>query len=166
NKELEEKLREREQQLESMLQLSHTSKMSRCTPVVAKTRNFEEYVCENDPQLPRTLNSINRAGQESYLLRGPEPLREIRRKRELRSECDNINGPSTSLLEKKIMPVEAKKARQLPLDSEKGRIDPSKAFARITRPTKTSSRLSSYNRVNKEPAVAIKERDKTRGWSR
>ncbi|KAI3896156.1 hypothetical protein MKX03_000276 [Papaver bracteatum] len=165
NKELEEKLREREQQLESMLQLSQSSKMSRCTPVVGKTRNFEEYVSENDPQIPRTVSSINRVPGHG----GTEPLREIRRKRELRSgECDNSNGPSTSLLEKKIAPVEAKKARQLPTDLDKGRVDPSKAFPRITRTAKTGnvSRLSSHSRLNKDPAVAIKERDKTRGWSR
>ncbi|KAI3947611.1 hypothetical protein MKX01_034276, partial [Papaver californicum] len=162
---LEEKLRVQEQQLESMLQLSHSSKMSRCTPVVGRTCNFEEYVSENDPQIPRTLNSINRVPGHG----GTEPLREIRRKREIRSgECDLSNGPSTYLLEKKIAPVEAKKARQLPIDLEKGRIDPSKAFPRITRTAKTGnvSRLSSHSRLNKDPAVAIKERDKTRGWSR
>ncbi|OUZ99765.1 Kinesin [Macleaya cordata] len=170
-KELEDKLREREQQIELTLQQSHSAKMFRSTPSEGKIRSGEEYVSENDPQILRSMNSINRAtNQESVLLRGTDPLREIRRKREIRSgEIDNSFGPSTSLLEKKIMPTELKKARQLPAELEKARqIDPSKAFARLTRTTKTvtAHRLSSHNRVNKDPVVAIKERDKTRGWSR
>ncbi|MCL7052248.1 hypothetical protein MKW94_009732, partial [Papaver nudicaule] len=86
------------------------------------------------------------------------PLLEIRMKPEL------SNGPSISLLEKKVKPVKAEKARQLPRDLEKGRIDLPKAFTRLATRTAKLGNVSRLSSNNKDPAVAPKERDKTKGW--
>ncbi|RZC91926.1 hypothetical protein C5167_021635 [Papaver somniferum] len=131
-KELENKLKDREQNADSALlhqknkelevKLREREQQLKSTPQLSRSSNFEEYVSESGSQL------------------------KVRRKRKL------SNGPSSSLVEKNVRPVEAKKARLLPVDP--------KALARVARTAKTGnvSRLSSHNK--KDP---IKERDKTRG---
>ncbi|KAF8377407.1 hypothetical protein HHK36_030784 [Tetracentron sinense] len=155
-KELEDKLRE--QQTESSL-LLHSADKPRATPNEGKAWLREESICEIDPQILRSSNSINRPlSQGSVLLRGTDSLREIRRKRETRSgEMENSFMVPTSFLEKKV-PTELNKTRQ---------IDPSKALARVTRTTKSvTQRPLSYNRINRDQVQGLKERDNKRVWSR
>ncbi|RZC86478.1 hypothetical protein C5167_030557 [Papaver somniferum] len=134
-KELESKLKDRERNADSALlhqknkelevKLREREQQLKSMPQLSHSSNFKEYVSEN--------------GSQSM----------VRRKRKLSS------GPSNSLLEKNIRPVEAKKARLLSVDP--------KALARVARKAKTGnvSRLSSHNKED-----PIKERDKTRGWLR
>ncbi|PIA46512.1 hypothetical protein AQUCO_01500213v1 [Aquilegia coerulea] len=169
-KELEDRLKERERYLEASLIL-HSAEKSRFTPYEGKVQLCDESMCESDHQILRSSNSVNRPPiHESNLLRGIDPLRDIRRKRASRSgEPENIYGVSNSLHEKKVIQAEPKKAKQMPKELDKARnVGPSKALARFTRTTKTgtSQRLSSHNRVDRDQVVSIKEKDKTRGWSR
>ncbi|KAI3857510.1 hypothetical protein MKX03_033323 [Papaver bracteatum] len=131
-KELENKLKDREQNADSALlhqknkelevKLREREQQLKSMPQLSHSSNFEEFVSENGSQL------------------------KVTRKRKL------SNGPSNSLVEKNIRPVEAKRARLLPVDP--------KALARVARTAKTGnvSRLSSHNK--KDPK---KERDKRRG---
>ncbi|KAF6165546.1 hypothetical protein GIB67_006436 [Kingdonia uniflora] len=169
-KELEEKLREREQQSDCMLLLHSAEESVKSAP---NERERDEPMRENsDPQILRCSTPFKRLkSQESSLLREPDSLREIRRKREIISiESENGCGVSTSLFEKKMAPTDLKKARQVPNEIEKTKqIDSSKALARFARTTKsvTVQRLSSQSRINKDQLVGVKDRDKcTKGWTR
>ncbi|KAF9622981.1 hypothetical protein IFM89_035696 [Coptis chinensis] len=167
---LGDRLRERERQSEASIQ-PHSADKSRFTPKETKVKSCEESMFDTDPQVLRSSDSVNHpTTQDSDLLRGHDPLREIRRKRGSRSgEIENNYGISTSYLGKKIIQTEAKKAKQIPTEVDKARhVDPTKALARFTRTTKpvTSQRLSSHNRVAKDQVVGNKDRDKSRGWSR
>lgn len=128
-----------------------------------------EYMNEVDSQILKSSNSANRPPtKESDLLKGLQSLGDIRRKRASTSgETENNYGLSNSLLEKRRLQAEPKKAKQMPNALDKAS-EPSKPLARITRTAKpvASQRLSSHNRLNRDQAVALKERDKVRGWSR
>ncbi|XP_043711877.1 kinesin-like protein KIN-14R isoform X3 [Telopea speciosissima] len=156
------KLKEREQQVESMLLLSSTSKSGAASPNQGKAMSREESMCETDPMILRSSSSINRAmNQESVLLRGTESLREIRRKRDIRSgETENIYFQPNPSLEKKIVPTVVGRVRK---------IDPVKPLTRVVRTTKpvnTAPKMFSHGRINRDQVQGIKEKDKTRGWSR
>ncbi|XP_042506668.1 kinesin-like protein KIN-14R isoform X2 [Macadamia integrifolia] len=160
-KELEDKLREREQQVESMLLLSSTSKSRAASPNEAKSLSRES-MSETDPHILRSSSSINRSmNQESVLLRGTESLREIRRKRDLRNgETENNYFQVNPSLEKKIVPTELGRVRK---------VDTVKSLTRIIRTTKpinTAPKMFSHGRINRDQVQGIKEKDKTRGWSR
>ncbi|XP_010254592.1 PREDICTED: kinesin-like protein KIF3B isoform X2 [Nelumbo nucifera] len=156
-KDLEEKLRSREHESQSML---HSPK-SRDSPDEGKSCSREESISESDSHILRSSNSIHRPiSQESILLRGADSLRELRRKREVRSvEIENNYVVPVPSLEKRMLATEAKKVRQ---------INPTKAFARITKTTKpvVTQKLFTQNRINRDQVQGIKERDRTRGWSR
>ncbi|KAJ4965273.1 hypothetical protein NE237_017122 [Protea cynaroides] len=101
-KELEDKLKVREQQVESMI-LCSTNKSGAATPSEGKACSREESMSETDPQILRNSRSINRPmNQGSVLLRGTEPLREIIRKRDIRSESRRkIDGQDSQRSESK-----------------------------------------------------------------
>ncbi|XP_042493204.1 kinesin-like protein KIN-14R [Macadamia integrifolia] len=200
-KKLEDKLREREQK-DSMLLLNPTGKSGVATPTEGKAQSREESMSEIDPQILRSSSSINRPmNHGSVLLRGTEPLHEIKRKRDIQSgEVENnsslvkkssssINRPmnqgsvllrgtephheikrkrdtqsgeveNNSSLVKKRVRTELGKVRQ---------IDPVKPLTRVTRPTKpvnTAPKIFPRGRISRDQVQGIKERDKTRGWSR
>ncbi|XP_077233526.1 di-glucose binding protein with Kinesin motor domain-containing protein isoform X2 [Tasmannia lanceolata] len=160
-KELENKLKEREQQSESILLLLSADK-SRDTPNDRKTLPIDDSTAEYDPQILRSSNSINRpTNQTSVLLRGSDSLHEIRRKREIRSGVVGESENNTNnIIPAKVVPSEFNRHRQ---------IDSTKAFGRITRTSKavtTTQKVFPYNRINRDQVASIKERDKTRGWSR
>lgn len=162
-KELESKLKEREQQLEAIL--LHSADKLRATPNDRKSF-FDECMSESDAPILRSSNSNNRPmSHGSVLLRGPDSLHEIRRKREKRSasfgESENsIVVLPVSLLEKKSLPTELTRPRQL---------DPSRELGRHTRTSKAvtaTQRNFTHSRINREQ-LGGKERDKTRAtWNR
>ncbi|KAI3895003.1 hypothetical protein MKW92_039443, partial [Papaver armeniacum] len=89
-------------------------------------------------------------GFRDSILYRPVPLREIKRRREM-NRIGLANDGSLNLLKKKAVPVGGK----VPTDSENGRIDSSKVYARILR----------GRRLNKDGAAGIKG-DVTKGWPR
>ncbi|KAK9096668.1 hypothetical protein Sjap_022165 [Stephania japonica] len=163
--ELEEKLRHRAR-LSETFPLSHFGESSRFTPNEGKVRLSEETMSEHNLQILQSSNSINRPSRESDLLRGIDSLREVRRKREVRSGENENNCCATVLNKKKI---ESKKARQVPGELDKGRqVCNAKPLERLTRTIKpvTSQRQFSHSRTNRDQALGTKEREKTRIWSR
>ncbi|KAD4584676.1 hypothetical protein R6Q59_036491 [Mikania micrantha] len=111
---------------------------------------------------PRVLRASNRLpGHGSDLLRGTESLRELRRKH----DAHNKSGVENSFVSSSasvtgsacLFDGKASGARQ---------IDPSKAFARVTRTAKPFSVVR--NIMNKDQAQRVKERGavNTRLWSR
>ncbi|KAH7847341.1 hypothetical protein Vadar_024947 [Vaccinium darrowii] len=158
-KELEEKLRQQEEaESENVPPLFSTEKSTKATPKERRTPSTTKSPQDTDLQ-SLCLKSSNRrlSNGSSVLLKGTDSLRELRRKRDLQNGgIENsfvLSAPST---EKKLLPVEHNKARN---------IDPSKAFARVTRTTKpfpTSQRFFSSKQV-----AGVKEKDNsTRGWLR
>ncbi|KAJ0971087.1 hypothetical protein J5N97_019046 [Dioscorea zingiberensis] len=151
--ELECKLIEREQQSESMILLKTADDIKAVPP------SRESSASEIDPQILRCSDTTNRAsiGQSSILLRGTESLHEIKRKRELRS---GANGESENRVS---LPIAMERKTATVSDMNKSRkIDPAKAFGRITRASKVSSttqKLFSHSRTGKD-------QDKTKMWSR
>lgn len=96
------------------------------------------------------------------MLKGPDSIRELRRKQDLQSKgIENNFLLSAPSVEKKVLPTDSSKAR---------RLDPSKAFARITRSRQAVSsaqRPLTSNRINREQVMRVKEGDNgTRVWSR
>ncbi|KAG5541912.1 hypothetical protein RHGRI_021665 [Rhododendron griersonianum] len=156
-KELEEKLRQRDEASENVLVFSF-EKSRKATPTERKTPNTTESPLDRDLQ-SLCLKSSNRSLSHgsSVLLKGTDSLRELRRKRDLQNGgIENSLVLSAPLIEKKLLPVEHNKTRN---------IDPSKAFARVTRSTKpfpTAQRFFSSKEVS-----GVREKDNsTRGWLR
>ncbi|XP_031481907.1 kinesin-like protein KIN-14R [Nymphaea colorata] len=114
-KELESKLKEQQQ--------------GSSTPMAA-----ELLKCEIDSYVLRSSDSLNRPASrdrhsqpESILLRGADSLQEIKRKRETKMgpvDSENSIPLTTSLLDKKAIPSDIKRLRQ---------IDSSKAYGRLSR---------------------------------
>ena len=96
-------------------------------------------------QNQRVLKSSNQLPTHgSVLVNGTKSLRELRRKHD-------INGVENTLISSSSL-----------VDEKVSRIDPSKAYARVTRSTKSFS----VSR-NKEQAQRVKERDvSSKVWSR
>ncbi|KAL5705906.1 Kinesin-like protein KIN-14R [Ranunculus cassubicifolius] len=160
-KDLEERKRERFSDASMLLRSGDKQR------IVMSKDEEGEFTNEIETPVLRNSNSINRPprNDSSDLLKGPQPLRDIRRKRgSLSSETENHYGMTSNLYpeKRKIQQAEPKKAKP----SE----PPSKPFvsSRVTRPTIASQRLSSSYRLNRDQAITtgIKEKDKTRGWSR
>lgn len=156
-KELEEKLRQRDDASENVLVFSF-EKSRKATPTERKTPNTTESPLDRDLH-SLCLKSSNRSLSHgsSVLLKGTDSLRELRRKRDLQNGgIENSLVLSAPLIEKKLLPVEHNKTRN---------IDPSKAFARATRSTKpfpTAQRFFSSKEVS-----GVREKDNsTRGWLR
>ncbi|KAL6983106.1 hypothetical protein U1Q18_016499 [Sarracenia purpurea var. burkii] len=156
-KELEEKLKQRDEVSESMPPL-FSSENSKATPSDRKTSSTTESNTGRDCQ-SLSLKSSNRSvSHESVLLKGTDSLREVRRKRDLQSGgIENSFLLSASSVERKLIPVESNKTRH---------IDPSKAFARVTRSTKpflSAQRFISGKQVLQVPGV---KETNTRTWLR
>ncbi|XP_072988679.1 kinesin-like protein KIN-14E [Typha latifolia] len=168
-RELEKKLQEgREQSASKIFDLSESLRIA--TPIEVKAFSRDESTCESDHLILRSSNSINKpsTSKESILLRGAEPLHEIKRKRELRistfGEHENSIAALQSVAEKKIMmQSELNKVR---------RIDPAKALGRITRTSKvvTTSKIFPHRRITREQQQqaggGVNDKDKTKGWAR
>ncbi|XXG49107.1 hypothetical protein AAC387_Pa02g3376 [Persea americana] len=161
-KELESKLKECELQPEPIL--LHSADELRATPNDGKSF-YDECMGESDHHILRSSNSNNRPmSHGSVLLRGPDSLHEIRRKREKRSssfgESENNMVVVPSLLEKKPVPTESTRPRQL---------DQSRALGRLTRTSRAvtgTQKNFTLNRINREH-IGVKDRDKTRAtWTR
>ena len=130
------------------------------TPIDRAVFSRDESTSEIDPQILRSSSSINRqvVGHSSVLLKGRESLHEIKRKR----EAENSDGlPTTSVEKKMTVPCESSRVR---------RLDPAKAFGRLTRAPKSVStqKVHPYGRMNKEEQQGggVKEKDRMRGWVR
>lgn len=164
--ELECKLREREQ-LDSMMLLSNdtvdvSTRIKTPNEIKAASLSRDSLTSEVDAQILRCSDTTNRSsigqGSSSLLLRGTESLHEIKRKRELRSgtmgESENRISLPTAMERKMATVSDMNKSRK---------IDPAKAFGRITRTSKvgttTTQRPFSNSRIGKE-------QEKTRVWSR
>lgn len=106
----------------------------------------------------RILKSSNRLPSHgSALVRGTESLRELRRKHDAhnRGGVENTFIPSSAISDPS---VDEKRPGAR-------RVDPSKAFARLTRSGKSFA--VTRNKINIEQAQRVKERDvNTRVWSR
>lgn len=134
------------------------------TPTEAKTFSRDESMSETDPQILRSSNSINKPSQGSISLQGAESFHEMKRKRELRNtmvgELENNNAVPATLVEKRIRPSELGKVRK---------IDPSKAFGRLTRTSKVVStqKVLPHSINNKvQQGGVIKVKDKIKVWTR
>ncbi|GFY96061.1 di-glucose binding protein with Kinesin motor domain-containing protein [Actinidia rufa] len=155
-KELQEKLRQQDEVSENVPPLFYSEK-SKTTPSERKTLSTTESTLQRDYYSLSVKSSNRSMSHGSVLLKGTNSLRELRRKGDLQS-----GGIENSLLflapsiEKNLVPIESNKGRQ---------IDPSKAFARVTRTTKpfpTAQRFSSSKQVS-----GAKEKDtNTRVWLR
>ncbi|KAG1354542.1 Kinesin-like protein KIN-14E [Cocos nucifera] len=163
-KDLESKLREERSRSNSMSLLNSADALRIATPTEGKTFSRDESMSETDPQILRSSNSINKPNEGSILLRGAESLHEMKRKRERRNamveELENNNAGPTTLVEKRIRPSELGKVRK---------IDPAKAFGRLTRTTKVvaTQKVFTHSRNSKEhQAGVIKEKVKTKVWTR
>ncbi|GFS44093.1 di-glucose binding protein with Kinesin motor domain-containing protein [Actinidia rufa] len=160
---LHEKIKELEQKLRHQVKVSEnipplfSSEKSKATPTERKPSSTTECTLERD-YYSLSLKSSNRSmSHGSVLLKGTDSLRELRRKRDLQSGgIENSLLFSAPSIEKKLVLIESNKARQ---------IDPSKAFARVTRTTKpfpSAQRFSSSKQVS-----GAKEKDaNTRVWLR
>ncbi|KAG1362267.1 hypothetical protein COCNU_10G004860 [Cocos nucifera] len=153
---LKNKLREKRDQSKSMLLLHSDDALKFATPTEGKAFSRDESTSETDPRILRSSNSVNKplTGPGSILLQGAEPLHEIKRKRELRSTMvgkseNNIIVPTT-LVEKRIQPSELGKVRK---------IDPTKAFGRLTRKVVATQKVFPHSRNNQE-------KDKIKVWTR
>ncbi|ONK73657.1 uncharacterized protein A4U43_C04F33910 [Asparagus officinalis] len=139
---LEQKVKELEQKQTEERELQDSMSLRISTPM-----NVEPTI-EIDPQILRNSNSINKqiTSHSSILLKGRESLHEIKRKR----EAENCIGvPTITLMEKKIaVPCESNRVRK---------IDPSKAFGRLTRSSKG---------VTAQKVGINKEKDRLRSWVR
>ncbi|XP_038982528.1 kinesin-like protein KIN-14E isoform X2 [Phoenix dactylifera] len=155
-KQLENKLREERVQSKSMFLFQSDDALRFATPTEGKAFSRDESRSETDPQVLQSSNSINKpmSGQGSILLRGAEPLHEIKRKRELRNamvgESENNITVPTPLVEKRVQPSELDKVRK---------IDPAKAFGRLTRKVVATRKVFPHSRNNQE-------KDKIKVWAR
>ncbi|WOL05676.1 kinesin-like protein KIFC3 isoform X1 [Canna indica] len=145
-KELENKLREQREEPECILLLQSADRSRTGTPAGRKVSLGYESTSESEPQILRNSNSINKplTSQVSIFLKGVESLHEIKRKRDRKSvsseDNENYFAPAN---EKKITPIELNRTRK---------IDPTKAYGRITRTAKiaTTQRLFPHSRIKKE----------------
>lgn len=146
-----------------MLLLQSADRSRIATPIEGRSFSSNESTSHTDPQILRNSNSLNKpmTSQFSFLLKGVESLHEIKRKRDNRSasvENENVIVPSASLVEKKMAPTELSKSRK---------VDPAKAYGRLTRTTKviTTQKLFLHGRNKKEQQDgAAREKDKMRAW--
>ncbi|XP_038977497.1 kinesin-like protein KIN-14E [Phoenix dactylifera] len=163
-KDLENKLREERDQSNSKSLLNSADALRIATPTEGKTFSRDESTSEMDPQILRSSNSINKPSQGSISLRGAESLHQMKRRRELRNtmvgELENNNAVAATLVEKRIRPSELGKFRK---------IDPAKAFGRLTRTSKVAAtqKVLPHSINNKEQqAGVIKEKAKIKVWTR
>lgn len=157
-KELEDKLREQEQQLQHRLSHEFTD-FVKATPTEAKSTNSirdDEPINEPELRILRSSNSVNRPMSHGSIL--PKGNEVVRKKRESRSgEAENIimtNLTSTSLY-----------------DNKKRKSDPPRFARGLTRATKTVTATTqgavTHKRINRDHGLGIKERDaKKKIWSR
>lgn len=144
-----------------MLLLQSADRSRIATPIEGRSFSSNESTSHTDPQILRNSNSLNKpmTSQFSFLLKGVESLHEIKRKRDNRSaSVENENVISASLVEKKMAPTELSRTRK---------VDPAKAYGRLTRTTKviTTQKLFLHGRNKKEQQDgAAREKDKTRAW--
>lgn len=154
---LEEKPTQVQQSEFSAQMQSFSSEKSKDTPNERKTWSTHTPVgvMTQNRRILRSSNQLPSHG--SVLVKGTESLRELRRKQDARnrSGVENTYIPS-SLVSASLIDEKVSGARH---------IDPSKAFARVTRSMKPFA--VSRNRINKEQTQKVKERDvNTRVWSR
>ncbi|TXG52642.1 hypothetical protein EZV62_021811 [Acer yangbiense] len=150
---LQQKIVELELKLRQQGALCSAEKF-RTTPLNPRISRVEN-IHDMDPPSLRCLNSNegNQTMGSSDLLKGTDSLRELRRKRQSQSKgTENNFLLSASFLEKKsVVSSETNKARH---------VDPSKAFARITRsakPVSCNQRGSSNNKTNRDQVLGSKE---------
>lgn len=158
--ELQEKSSQCEKHLESSPEPC-ASDRSRASTNERKDSSITENEVNTDPRTQMLQRRKTLTGQGSILLKGSESLGQLRMKREFQNKgIENIclSNPSTE------------KKGSLAAESNKGRrMDPSKAFARVTRTTRPFPGIqrSFSSRINREPVPMVKERDSsTRVWLR
>lgn len=159
-KELEEKLREQEQQLAAAKMLSESMNTLKSTPMENKVPPVrEEMTNEAEHRVLRSLNLANRRGSHgSALVKENDSGHEVRRKRLSRNiEVENNGGglPPT--------------ASDHPYKTR--RSDPPKpatgGVSRTTKPSLTGTRPVARVKTTRDPVPGIKERDsKKRMWNR
>ncbi|KAG9440162.1 hypothetical protein H6P81_020327 [Aristolochia fimbriata] len=157
-KEPECKLKERDKQIELLILQSTDKTISELNSNVATSCNILR--TSNLANQPMTMNP------GSILLRGAEPLQEARRRGDRRSagsELENkpslvLPSPPSIILDKKVagLSTELNRPRQVDLGKSLGRL------TRTVKPVTTvgNTRLFGHSRVG------LKEKDKTRVWSR
>lgn len=154
------KVKELEQEhREEMLPLNSIDTLRTATPTDRRASSRDEPTSEVDPRILKSSNSVDKqvVGHSSVLLKGRESLHEIKRKR----EAENSFGlPITSVEKKMMVPIESNRTRK---------IDPAKAFGRLTRGSKGGpTQKVSFGRINKEEQQqgGAKEKDRARSWIR
>ncbi|XP_027094511.1 kinesin-like protein KIN-14R isoform X2 [Coffea arabica] len=159
--ELQEKVSQRDRHLESSPELCASEQSRASTDERKDSSSITENEVNTGPGTQMLQPRKRPTGQGSILLKGNESLGQLRMKREFQNKgIENIclSNPSTE------------KKRSLATESNKGRhIDPTKAFARVTRTTKPFPGIqrSLSSRINREPVPMVKERESsTRVWLR
>ncbi|ERN14348.1 hypothetical protein AMTR_s00033p00213100 [Amborella trichopoda] len=157
-KELENALKEKHEELSKVESLRLSSSTTKSMPPISSKPEFSDhYPVETESLILQCSNSINRPTASS-LLRGQESLQKIAKARESKNhfiDPENTSLSSTSLERKPVL--DTNRTRQ---------IDSSKAFGRLTRTSKIGAQRSSIVNRAQRATVALKERDKTRGWTR
>lgn len=150
-KELEEKLREKEQ--EHVIP-TFSAEMLGAIPKERKTWSRRETIGEIDPLRRRSLSYNNQmTNQESVLLKGTDSLRDLRRRRELQTKGhEKFILPATSV-DRKIFSAESRSE----ISGEH------RALARITRSTKppaatNAQKAGPNNKRYRDQFPAVKSR--------
>ena len=149
-KELEDRLKEQEQQLQCALARDFAD-VIRATPNEGKCRSDDEFTSEAEPHILRSSNSISHGSKQP---RVSDSLHETRKKRYSKS-CETENNMVISAS------MNDKRARKS---------DPPK-IARVVRTAKPSIVAAQgpliHKRINRDQVQAAKERDsKKKIWSR
>ncbi|XP_061988594.1 kinesin-like protein KIN-14R [Rosa rugosa] len=149
-KELEEKLRQQEQVHAS---LAFSTENSEATPNQTKECFRHETVADVNPLSQRSFSYSNQMTDHgSALLKVPESLHEIRRKREFRSKGHENNF---------ILPATLTDGKMFSSEPNKGKSGTQKALARITRsikPASTTHKTFPNNRNDRDQVPAVKSR--------
>ncbi|XAR62064.1 Minus-end-directed kinesin ATPase [Bertholletia excelsa] len=151
-KELDEKLRQQDEASDNPPSVSLSDK-AKSTPNERKIPSATEFSIDRNSHSLRSLKSSNR----SVLLKGTDSLRELKRKQEFQSRgIENTLLLSAPSVEKNFLPAESRQTRHL---------DPSKAFARVTRTMKPFPAVQ--RNFSSKQVQGIKEKDNsTRVWLR
>lgn len=152
-KELEDKIKEQEQQLACTIVSDSATNTTRSTPLEGKHSVKDELMNESERRILRSSNSLGR-----HLSQGPTSLKDdslpIARRKRLSRNGETENNAALS-------------------SDNKGRqSDPPKPFPRISRaaakPALTAQRTTTlHGKTSRDPVHGIKEREnKKRIWSR
>lgn len=190
-KELEDKIKDQEQQLARMVADSDATKSLRSSPLESsKCPSRDDLTNDIEQRILKSSNAINRqASQGSNLLKGKDTVQQVRRKRlSTNSEAEN-NGVLPTSIQDRTEQDYLQEARRKRLsrngeveknvtpsisanDRRTRQSDPPRPVTRGMKPTTTTTTTNAQrplirNKTSRETVQAVKERDaKKRMWTR